>query len=105
MPDETRRHIIVVGLDVQDDALYTKYRAGLMPILKEYGGFFEYDFVVSKVLKSKGEERINRVFTISFPNRDSQTRFFEDERYLRVRSERFEPSVASMTSIAEYDAP
>ena len=98
-----RRHVIVVGLEVTDDATYACYRAGMTPILQEYGGAFEYDFVVAKVLKSPSNDRINRVFTISFPDRATRERFFADARYTAVRAEFFDPAVASRVSMAEFD--
>lgn len=34
----------VVGLQVNDDYSYSRYREGMTPILKEYGGGFRYLF-------------------------------------------------------------
>ena len=42
----------LVGLWVEDPDMYQKYREGMLPILKNYGGGFGYDFQVSEVLKS-----------------------------------------------------
>lgn len=97
------RYVILLGLDVRDDALYAEYRAAMLPILEEYRGYFEYDLTVGKLLKSKGNEPINRVFTISFPNREARARFFADDRYVAVRARYFEPAVAKAIQIAEFD--
>jgi len=101
MDANTSRFVIIVGLEVRDDDLYSKYRASMTPIMQEYGGAFEYDFVVSRVLKSPGAKNINRVFSITFPDESARTQFFADDRYLKVRNEFFDPAVASVTSIGE----
>ena len=94
---------ILVGLNVIDDDEYLVYRKKMTPILKNYGGGFRYDFLVSKTLKSETSEEINRVFVIYFPNPKSQKAFFEDNEYLAVKREHFESSVASTTIIAEFE--
>ena len=99
------RHVILVGLEVTDEALYARYRSSMSPILASYGGAFGYDLLVSKVLKSPTDQPINRVFTISFPDRETKTRFFADQAYLEVRAELFDPAVSSTTLMAEYDTP
>jgi len=93
----------LVGLFVTDKDLYTKYREGMSPLLKEYGGGFGYDFEVSNVLKSEVSEPINRVFTIFFENEESMNKFFSDEKYLEVRKRYYEPSVFATTIISKYD--
>ena len=95
-----QRYVVVMGLEVTDDASYARYREGMTPILQSLGGSFVYDFVVSKVLK--GDGRINRVFAISYPDRAARTRLYDDERYRAVRREFFEPAVASTTLLAEF---
>jgi len=92
----------VVGLFIKDEDLYKKYREGMSPILKAYGGAFGYDFEISKVLKSEVSEPINRVFTIFFENEDFMDRFFSDEKYLAIRKKYFEPSVLATTIISKY---
>jgi hypothetical protein len=57
---------------------------------ESHGGSFGCDFVVAKVLKGPSE-RLNRVFTMSFPDRGARNRFFADPRYREVR---VEPAVA-----------
>lgn len=94
---------MLVGLEVIDDEIYKSYRAGMRPILELYGGSFGYDFTVSEVLKSETDEKINRVFTIRFPDESVMKKFFSDPEYLAVRSKYFEPSVNSTTIIASYE--
>ena len=101
MAADAPRHVTWVGLEVTDDALYTRYREGMTPILSSYGGRFDYDFVVSRVLASSGSARINRVFALSFPDGATRARFFADPRYRRVRAECFEPAVASRETLGE----
>ncbi len=97
------RFEVVLGLHVADDESYTRYRAGMTPILHEYGGDFRFDFRIEEVLRSETPEPINRLFVIGFPSRDSADRFFADPAYVAVRSEFFEPAVRSITPIAEYE--
>jgi uncharacterized protein (DUF1330 family) len=94
------RYVMLMGLEVTDDASYARYRAGMTPILESYGGSFVCDFVVAKVLKGPSE-RLNRVFTIAFPDRATRDRFFADERYRAVRGQYFEPAVARAIVLAE----
>ena len=94
------RHTIVVALEVTGEDLYARYRAGMRPILSEYGGRFDWDLRGGEVLKSPDGVAVNRVFAISFPNRSKRLSFFEDARYLEVRRTFFEPAVAHAYSIA-----
>lgn len=50
---------MLVGLQIKDDDLYTKYREAMTPLLKTYGGGFRYDFKVSSVLKNEDGRPIN----------------------------------------------
>ena len=93
---------LLVGLDVTDDETYGRYRAGMTPILAEYGGSFRYDFTIGEVLKSETSDPINRLFILTFSSERAKDGFFADERYLAVRAEFFDGSVASVTSVAEY---
>jgi uncharacterized protein (DUF1330 family) len=101
MDAEAKRFVSLMGLEVLDEASYARYRAGMTPILESYGGAFGCDFVVSRVLK--GDDRINRVFTIAFPDRATRERFFSDPRYLAVRRELFEPAVGAVIALAEFE--
>lgn len=100
MPAEQGRHVTLYGLEVIDAAAYDRYRAEMTPILETYGGSFDCDFVVAKVLK--GPAGLNRVFTIAFPDRETGTRFFADARYREVRARHFEPAVARAMVLAEF---
>jgi uncharacterized protein (DUF1330 family) len=44
-----RRWVILIGLEVVDDASYSRYQASMMPILESHGGSFGCAFVVAKV--------------------------------------------------------
>ncbi len=93
----------LVGLYITDDDLYQKYREGMFPILKQYGGGFGYDFKISEVLKSEVETPINRVFTIFFENEESMNSFFSNEEYLKIRKQYYDTSVSATTIISKYD--
>jgi len=102
MAAERERYVILMGLEVTNDGSYARYRAGMKPILESHGGSFGCDFVVAKVLKGPSE-RLNRVFTISFPNRGAQARFFADPCYRKVREKHFDPAVAGAFMLAEFE--
>jgi uncharacterized protein (DUF1330 family) len=72
----------------------------MTPILESHGGSFDCDFVLAKVLKGPSE-RLNRVFTMSFPDRAARERFFADPHYRQVRAEHFEPAVARAIVLVE----
>lgn len=99
MADESR-HTIVVALEVTDEETYTRYRAGMRPILAEYGGRFDWDLRGGEVLTSPQGATVNRVFAISFPSRERRVAFFDDPRYREVRETWFDPSVAQTYTIA-----
>ncbi|MCG8462124.1 MAG: DUF1330 domain-containing protein, partial [Holophagales bacterium] len=80
---------MLVGLEVIDDEQYRDYRRAMTPILESYGGGFGYDFRVSEVLLSRTDRPINRVFTIYFPDEDSQERFFADPTYAARAARQF----------------
>lgn len=103
MAADASRHVMIFGLEVKDEVLYRRYRAGMTPILQRYGGGFGYDFMVSEVLRSETSAPINRVFTIVFTEKKAGTDFFADPAYLAVRAELFEPAVGRVTKIGEYD--
>lgn len=94
------RVVTLFGLEVTDEAGYARYREGMTPILARYGGAFGCDFAIARVLLGPNA-RINRVFTIAFPDAESRTRFFADEAYRAVRKERFEPSVGVVAILEE----
>lgn len=97
MPDEPGAFVLLFALEVADQESYARYRAAMAPILASYGGDFGDDFVVSRVLR--GHERVNRVFTMRFPDRAAKDAFFADPSYREVRAEHFEPAVAAVHAL------
>lgn len=93
----------VMGLEVIDEVIYQQYREHMTPILHSFGGSFGYDFKVSDVLKSKTEDKINRVFTIDFPSKAAMDEFFNDPKYLAVKDKYFNSSVGSVTTISLHE--
>ena len=100
MAADTRRQVTLFGLEVTDDVGYARYREAMAPILARHGGAFGCDFVVARVLLGPSP-RINRVFTLAFPDAGSRDRFFADEAYREVRKQWFEPSVGTVATLAE----
>jgi uncharacterized protein (DUF1330 family) len=100
MVAEPDRHVMLMGLEVIDEAGYARYRTAMTSILERFGGAFEHDFEIAKVLR--GDDRINRVFTIAFPDRSAREQFFADASYRAVRERFYEPAVASATLLAEF---
>ncbi|KZN61875.1 hypothetical protein N473_20245 [Pseudoalteromonas luteoviolacea CPMOR-1] len=97
------KYEMLVGLEIIDDVVYSEYRAAMKPILTAMGGEFGYDFRVSEVLKSEVEDKINRVFTIRFPNKNIMSAFFDDPEYQAIKAQYFSPSVGSFTIIRGYE--
>ena len=95
----------IFGLEVANQDMYARYRAEMVPLMEAAGGTFRYDFDVARVLRGEEDARINRAFLIRFPNRAASEQFFADPRYLEIRRRLFEPSVASIVLIAEYETP
>lgn len=98
--EHPRRHEILIGLHVTDDAGYTRYRAGMTPLLEAMGGFFRVDYRVSEQLQPMSDTPHNRVFILSFPDRATKEAFFSDPDYLAVRAEHFEPAVDLVDELA-----
>jgi uncharacterized protein (DUF1330 family) len=98
-------HENVVGVQVTDTAGYAAYREAMKPILARYGGGFRYDFEVAGVLIPTDGPALNRVFVIYFRDRAAKEAFFSDPEYLNIRRRHFEPSVANVIRISEYDRP
>ncbi|RJP59727.1 MAG: DUF1330 domain-containing protein [Ignavibacteriales bacterium] len=92
----------LVGLNLIDEVMYQKYREGMTPILKSFGGGFNYDFKVSEVLITQSQNKINRVFTLFFPDKETSERFFSDPEYLEIKKAYFEKAVESTTIISRY---
>jgi uncharacterized protein (DUF1330 family) len=100
--DEPHRDEILVALRVTDDEGYTRYRAGMTPLLEAIGGFFRVDYRVSEQLQPASDEPVNRVFILSFPDSATREAFFADPAYLAVRAEHFEPAVARVEQLAGF---
>ena len=96
-------HELLVGAEVADDDLYTRYREAIAPLLTEYGGAFRHDFRVSRTLKTDTAHGINRVFTLGFLDRGRKEAFFSDPRYVAIRSSYFPQAVKGITILAAYD--
>ena len=99
----TNRHEILVGLHVNDEAGYQRYRDGMTPLLHACGGSFRYDFQGGEMLAGKSDKPLNRVFLISFPDAATKDAFFSDPAYLAVRAQHFDGSVDCVERIAEFD--
>jgi uncharacterized protein (DUF1330 family) len=100
MAAERARHVVLIGLEVTDDAGYGRYRAGMTRILETYGGSF--GCVIARVLKGPSD-RLNRVFTIVFPDREAKMQFFADSHYREVRAQHFDGAVASGVVLGELE--
>ncbi|WP_199609876.1 DUF1330 domain-containing protein [Flocculibacter collagenilyticus] len=94
---------MLVGLQVKDNEIYQQYRDAMMPILQSFGGSFGVDFKVAEVLKPAEGSKINRVFTINFPDKQAMDAFFSNPEYLQAKERFFEKSVAETTIIASYE--
>ena len=103
--DDNTRFEILVGLHITDDENYDKYRAGMTPLLKEHGGYFRYDFKVSEMLQGDAQDPFNRVFVLSFPDKATKDRFFDNQAYKQVRETFFDISVMSGGILASFDSP
>jgi len=93
---------MIVGLFVINHEKYSQYRLEIAPLLRAAGGEFRYDLEVARVLKSKDDHDINRLFVIKFPDRASKDRFFNNPQYVEIRTRLFEEAVGARTNIAEY---
>jgi uncharacterized protein (DUF1330 family) len=94
-------YVNIVGLHVTDQDSYTNYRENMTPILRQFGGSFQFDFEVARDLKEPSRS-INRLFAISFPDEMTRDSFFSDPRYLEVRKRYFEPAVEARYSLSEF---
>ena len=94
---------MTVGLLVNDQGAYARYRSEIAPLLERAGGAFRYDFEIARTLKSEAAHDINRVFVLQFPSRQSKERFFVDPAYLEIRARLFEKAVRGNTILAEAD--
>jgi uncharacterized protein (DUF1330 family) len=95
----------IMGLEVVDFDMYQDYRDAMTPLLHAIGGDFGFDFIVSKVLKSKTEDNINRVFTLEFPSKEIMNQFFNSPDYITVKNKYFDHSVNSKVVISLHEKP
>ncbi len=86
-----------MGLHVTDEALYGKYREGMLPILAAHHGRIRYDLDVAAMRLNEEGKPINHIFVISFATRADNDAFFLDPAYQKVRTECFKPSVDAIT--------
>jgi len=93
----------IMGIQVNNEEEYQRYREGMMPILNSFGGFFGFDFKVTEVLISKTDDQINRVFTLEFPSKEVMENFFTDPEYLAVKKRHFSNAVSSITTISMHE--
>lgn len=93
----------IMGLEVIDQDMYQDYRDAMTPLLNAVGGDFGFDFIVSKVLKSKTEDNINRVFTLEFPSKEIMNQFFNSPEYLAFKKRYFDGSVKSKVVISLHE--
>ena len=88
-----------MGLHVTDDALYARYREGMLPILAAHYGRLRYDFQVSLALINEEGKPINRVFVIAFASKADNDAFLLDPAYQAVRNACFKPAVDAITLV------
>jgi len=93
----------IMGINVIDDEEYQRYREAMLPILKDHGGSFGYDFRVAEVLLSKTKDDINRVFTIEFPSKQKMEEFFGNIDYVAVQNKHLNNSINSKTVISTHE--
>lgn len=94
---------LVVAMNVTDSMGYADYRAAMGPILEHFGGRFEFDMIVARVLTSAAPHPITRVFTLVFPTRAASVAFFADHAYAAAKARHFVRSVNGFTILAEVD--
>jgi len=94
---------MLIGLQVDDDEIYSKYRKAIKPLLSGYGGGFRYDFRVSEVMENEEANPINRVFVIFFENKSNKNSFFSNSEYQEIKQKFFACSVQATTIISEYE--
>ncbi|MEH6445563.1 MAG: DUF1330 domain-containing protein [Oceanospirillaceae bacterium] len=96
---------ILLAMEILDEHSYLLYRKAMTPILHSYDGKFGYDFKVSQVLICEENPAINRVFTLTFSNKQQMERLFADPKYLAVKEQHFIGAVGKITRIACYEKP
>ncbi len=94
---------LIIAMNVTDPARYAQYRAAMSPVLARFGGRFEYDLVVSEVLKSPTPHPITRFFSILFPSRQASVDFFANPDYAAAKAAHFGAAVNGFTVVAEIE--
>lgn len=102
MNQDQGRYEILIGMRVEDEEGYARYRAGMTPILESMGGSFRYDMRVSELLKGEHQDPFNRLFLMSFPDQATSERFIADPGYQAVKAKYFVDAVRSYTEIARF---
>ena len=92
-----------MAIYVKNQEEYQRYREAMTPILRSIGGKFGYDLSVDKVIKSKCQNPINRIFTIEFPSKAVMQTFFNREDYCAIRDEHLAHSVSHFTVISMHE--
>jgi uncharacterized protein (DUF1330 family) len=96
------RYEIIVGMTIDDEASYQRYRNGMTPILESMGGFFRYDMRVGELIQGDADDPFNRIFILSFPDEATSARFFDEPSYKAVRTKHYDGAVRSHLVIASY---
>ena len=94
----------IVALLVTDQRMYAEYRRNMTPLLTACGGMFQFDVEVSRDLKQP-ERKFNRLFAVQFPDRETRNHFFVDPQYLAIRAKYFNPAVASVHELGDFEGP
>ncbi|WP_087016964.1 DUF1330 domain-containing protein [Thaumasiovibrio subtropicus] len=93
---------MLIAMEIKDEQGYGRYREAMLPILRQYGGGFRYDFKVAETLTSASTHPVQRVFAIYFASEEKRDAFFASESYLAVKETHFQGSAGDYTCIAEY---
>jgi len=93
-------HVRFVCLDITNPTAYARYRAGMEPLLAEYGGRFLLDAELSAAHIHPADFEPSRVLLISFPDADTAERFFADPTYVETRQRWFTPAVPRSLAIS-----
>jgi uncharacterized protein (DUF1330 family) len=91
------------AIELADPDGYAEYRRRMTPVLHRFGGDFEYDLEIARVLRQPGGHPLHRVFSITFPDRASREGFFVDPEYRAIRAANFEPSVRAITLLGSWE--
>ena len=103
MAAESGEYVQLFGVDLVDPERYEEYRRRMTPVLRAYGGDFEYDLTIARVLRQPGPDPVQRVFSIVFPSRERSEAFFADREYRAIRAAHFDPAVRSVTRMGSYE--